>query len=333
MYEVSFAIECRAPRLNDCPLDDNTRTARFRFSLRSSSFCVEVVDAIGLTASMNAFADAAFQVPKDDFLDTQTVFWRLAVSSNKAALRESMLWNLRAEKSQVGSASIVQSWELVREGRVQSGAGVAMGVVATPGGAAVPGAESVMSVRMVLSTAAAVFDIPQDEIAQVRFVATVRVAYLNAGQAPLVQSVEGEEVVEHRVWELALIGTSSAVATGVVSVVGGEEGVSEKGGAGMGKETGTGVASGVFAAVVACGVALVVVAAAVGVRRMREKALAREQGVLGELHERGSGGMGEGEEVVGSTSSTALVTGVMAVSANTTMGEVMAAYVVEDEGV
>jgi hypothetical protein len=37
--------------------------------------------------------------------------------------------------------------------------------------------------------------------------------------------------------------------------------------------------------------------------------------------------------VVGSTSSTALVTGAVAVSANTTMGEVMAAYVVEDEGV
>jgi hypothetical protein len=184
---MQFEIGCRAPRGSDCPLDIATRTARFRFTLASSAFCPQVVDSIGLSAALVSYADAARTIPKDDFLDTQIAYFRLAVTSDKASLTATRLWELSVVKTALGSSVALLTHDLMDAG-VSTALGSSYDLVSSPGGPAAVGAASISMLQLRIKTDAAHLNLVQDEIAQVTLAATVRVQYANAGQVSILSS-------------------------------------------------------------------------------------------------------------------------------------------------
>jgi hypothetical protein len=257
-YELALQLECRGA---SCPLDADTRAARFRFKLESSYFCPSVADEIALSASMTTFADGASEASKDDFLDGQVVFVELHVVSDKASLARAVLWEVVAEK-RVGGVAVL-ALDLMDTGTPTT-LGSAMALATTPGGGAAAGGASVVRFSFRVRTGAGFLALAQDAIEEVRVVATARVEYANAGQATVVAQAVGE---------LAETGVAESVAEVLVRVRGG---VGEGAGEGAGEESAVGGVGGAFAGAVAgaC-VALVVVAAAV-VHQMRRRAVGVE---------------------------------------------------------
>jgi hypothetical protein len=321
VYELQFGLECRPPRDADCPIDANTRTARFRFSLASSSFCASVVDQIGLSASIGTFADGGdLASAKDDFLDTQVVHARVAVRADKASLSRSVLVELSVQKLSAGSV-VVKTLDLM-DGGVLTGVGSALELATTAGGAARVGEDSVVKFSFRLRTNAANLDLAQDAIETAQLVATVRVQYANAGQVVVLgggaAGEEEEVVVRGGVRSLSAVATSISTAVAAIRATGGaREGKDEtEGGASV---AGAG-APGAFVAIVAVVVGLIVVAAAVATGKLRR----RSRDVVASASAARLVDAGEGGE---SEMARVAVRGeVVVVPTGTTMEEICSAY-------
>ena len=87
-YVVSFKIRCSPTDQSSCPIDTATDDVTLEFSVISTHHCARVVEDIDLTASIAVYGDAAHTDPKDDFLDTQTLYFKASVAAEQAAIRE-----------------------------------------------------------------------------------------------------------------------------------------------------------------------------------------------------------------------------------------------------
>jgi hypothetical protein len=267
-YELSYELECRAPRNVDCPIDATTRVARFRFALASSSFCTQVADEIGLAASMSSYLEATHQNVKDDFLDGQVVYFQVYVSSDKASIARTSLYELMVTK-RAGAVAVLEL-DLMNVG-VATTLGTQMELTPVAGGATGVGGLSVSSFSLRLKTGAAFLNIAQDGIETVDVTATMLVQYANAGQVTVLQVPVGS---------LSSFGNARGVAEAKLRVVGGVRAVDvdeEKDDTKSGAASSTGgIASSAFAGVVVALAAAVVMVAAVAVVALRRRARSGE---------------------------------------------------------
>jgi hypothetical protein len=316
-YEMAFAIECREPRNLDCPIDATGNTARFRFSLESSRFCAEVVDEIGLSASMTPYLESAHTTVKDDFLDEQVVHFLVFVSSDKASIAKSSLYELTL--SIVNGATL----DLMNAG-VATAVGTSMELAAVSGGSAVVGGVSIASFSFRVKTGAAFLNVAQDGIVEMRAAASMFVQYANGGQTSTLAHTE-------LVRTLSAVGSARAAAEAVLAVKGGKRQVvpdaeeSNSSGASVG-----GVSTAAFAGVVVAISALIVVAAMVGVRAMRRKSAALADVASASRVALVMSGTGEADAPEGAAESAEGATATT--TAGMTMAEIQCAYDDEHEG-
>jgi hypothetical protein len=263
-YEMQFGIACRAQRANDCPLDAATSTARFRFSLQSSYFCAQVVDSIGLSATLTSYLEAGRTTPKDDFLDTQVAYFRLPVTSDKASIFRTALWELSIVKTAIGNPTPLLTHDLM-DGGANTALGDSYELDSSFGGAAAAGAPSAVLFELVVKTGAAHLNLVQDEIVQVTLTATVRVQYQNAGQVSIVSN---DEFVEMRgfVGELASVGVASSSVAHSLAATGGARG---DGVARSSAASSSGISAPAFIGIVVAVSALAAIVAAVVVVRVK----------------------------------------------------------------
>jgi hypothetical protein len=266
-YEMQFNIACRAQRANDCPLDVATNTAKFRFALQSSYFCAQVVDEIGLGATMQSYLDVARTTPKDDFLDTQVAYFSVPVTSNKASIFRTALWELSIVKTELGSSTVLLTHDLMNGG-ANTALGDSYELADSFGDAAAVGAESIVLFQLVIKTGASHLNLAQDQIVEVTLTATVRVQYENAGQISIVSN---DEFVSMRgfVGELAAVGVaSSSVKHSLAATGGAREGPSSSSSSSS-VSAASGVSAPAFVGIVVAAAALIVVVAMVAVARVR----------------------------------------------------------------
>jgi hypothetical protein len=102
-YSVQFGAACRQGDV-DCPLQDGGRTQTVTFSVSSSDHCPQLAETIGLSLSIASFEDAALSVPKRDFVEGQTMHFRVLFSAPQATLASSTIARLSAVRSCDGTS-------------------------------------------------------------------------------------------------------------------------------------------------------------------------------------------------------------------------------------
>ncbi len=321
---MQFSIACRAPRANSaCPLDAANSVARFRFLLASSSFCAQVVDSIGLSATLASYLESARSTPKDDFLDAQVAYFRLSVTSDKASIFRTALWELSVVKTAVESSTVLLTHDLMNGG-ANTALGNSYGLVSSFGGAAAVGEESAVLFQLVVKTGAAHLNLVQDEVVKVALIATVRVQYENAGQVSVASNDDGHALVETRgfVGELAAVGMASA---SVAHSLAARSGPREAGEASTSFTSGTsGISTSAFVGIVVAVSALVVIVVAVVMVRLNRVSPAEGESDVQPMTTTRSEADMVGE--VGTTCTTPFTVKGM------TMREVVAAYEVGSDG-
>jgi subtilase family serine protease len=180
-YEVSYDIQCRPFRVPNCPLDKDTNKAVVSFSLKSSNFCPQVVDALSLEYSFNVYQFADFSAVKDDFLHGQVMYFTIPVRSREASLAAAHIWDLSLKKTNVNGVN--STLVLIANGLPTQLASDNFNLTVAGG---LPVAANVFSVPRFNMTLNTFFlGVPEDRQEVIEFTARIRLQYANAGQAQL----------------------------------------------------------------------------------------------------------------------------------------------------
>ena len=87
-YFFNMIFGCQPSRSQACPIDDNTMYASLTFTLDSGNFCSQIVETIDAIGTMSTYKDSSYTVPKGDFLNGQTAYFKTFVSSSEASITE-----------------------------------------------------------------------------------------------------------------------------------------------------------------------------------------------------------------------------------------------------
>jgi hypothetical protein len=241
-------------------------------------------------------------------------YFRLPVTSDKASIFRTALWELSIVKTAIGSNTPLLTHDLM-DGGANTALGDSYELDSSFGGAAAAGAPSAVLFELVVKTGAAHLNLVQDEIVQVTLTATVRVQYQNAGQVSIVSN---DEFVEMRgfVGELASVGVASSSVAHSLAATGGARG---EGLARSSAASSSGISAPAFIGIVVAVSALVAIVAAVVVVRVKRTtpAIGESSGSSMQLT---AVGAPTGEMEPGNSTATPSVVD------NMTMREVMAAY-------
>jgi hypothetical protein len=246
-FTFNFVLSCQDDAdQTKCPLrgdtlgEAGTTAAQLQFTIKSSSHCSSVVDAVTLLdntidtySALNAgegtteHTDDVFSAAdlKDDFLDGQVVYFVANVYSDKASLTASVIDVATLEGTVNG---VETTYPLVLSGsNVNNAANTDWGhadvldVSIQFGGPSTPNADGADKTKMsrpwlklTLNTVA--MGIQQDAIEELVMKMTIIVQYANAGQSEIVQSNNKVEVV----MPLRTTGTSSVNAQAEIGVRG-----------------------------------------------------------------------------------------------------------------
>ena len=174
-YSATFALECQSSQANDCPLDPNPGSVTISFTLDTTNFCVEVVDQLTVTASLETYLSSSFAVAKRDFLDGQRAY---AQAPAKAAVSMS--------KTEIVQVSLVRPdnteiFFLQQGNPVRTADGDTVDLQTVPGAAVAPNEDSLPSFNFLVDSA--LFGISLDNSAFITLKARIALTYDNAGQA------------------------------------------------------------------------------------------------------------------------------------------------------
>jgi len=96
-YTLEFVVRCEAGAEAHCPLQLDTTTgfkqasASVTFHITTEHFCPIVLADVDISASLHSFQDGGHTIPKTDFLQDATAYFRATVSSSVATIVETSI--------------------------------------------------------------------------------------------------------------------------------------------------------------------------------------------------------------------------------------------------
>lgn len=171
-YTLTFDLECQPSRSGvNCPLKPGEDTVTINFRLESEDFCPKVIENIDLSGALTTYQDAPRTVPKEAFLDGQTIYFKSKLNSNEATIIQTKIgvFDVRFLSD---NGTVIRVERLYQNGaNTAEGNQVSFSVNDNPGNAEESYASLVVNPSF--------FQVPLDSSIEVTFFTTVDVTFQN----------------------------------------------------------------------------------------------------------------------------------------------------------